>query len=60
MKYSPDKTSNKIAIFLVVLVVLLLGVVFVNILESEALVHGLAASGWYKYTLNAISVREFS
>lgn len=55
MKYSPNKTENKIATFLLVLVGLLLGVILVNVLESEALVHGEVASDWYMSVLQSIS-----
>lgn len=60
MKKPRRDTELAIAIILWVIAVSLLGVVVVQTLEADALVHHQQASAWYVGTINALSVRNFT
>lgn len=60
MKDRIIRAQNVIAIILLGLVFFLSAMVAALFLESEALVHGQVASGWYVHTLDALSINDIS
>lgn len=60
MKDHITKTQQMIALFLWGLVIALFCVGTLAILESDVLIHGGSASGWYVDMLKSIGIRHFT